>query len=179
MNLTTIIAEADVLVPNDMTVAEKVAFLNTINVDFFNQVKIPIIERFETTLAATYEITGLVKDQDIDYVRIGFLQYQKVGSSQLKSNEYVANDGEVILSPAPYAAGLPATIRYYRCATTTFTETSLTDTPDAPSEYHWTYVPALCVKLAQAMDDMPKAANYEEEYRTAWQAAAQDFGGVG
>ncbi|MNW68877.1 hypothetical protein D3C74_477610 [compost metagenome] len=64
-----------------------------------------------------------------------------------------------------------------RIATTTFTTANLINVPDAPEEYHWTYIPALAAYLANTQDDGVKAANYENQYKSAWNVAAQNYQG--
>ncbi|WP_215727498.1 hypothetical protein, partial [Mycobacterium tuberculosis] len=83
------------------------------------------------------------------------------------------------LSPAPYQSGLQGIVRYYRIATTTFTSSNLNAVPDAPEEFHWTYVPALASYLANTQDDSSNAANYENMYKNAWAVAVQNYSNGG
>nr|WP_256703276.1 hypothetical protein [Paenibacillus peoriae] len=66
-------------------------------------------------------------------------------------------------------------MRYSRIGTTTYTSSNLTIEPDAPLEYQWTYIPALAAYIAHSQDDAVKASNYENQYKAAWNVAAQNY----
>jgi len=181
MNLQEIIEEADILVPNEIPTADKVMQLNAINQDFFNVVKIPKLYRFTGTAADEYTLPSDVREKNIDYAQIGVLKYRSLDSDIVAplQNVFSFDDetSKLTLSPAPYTSGLQGIVRYYRIATTTFVSTNLNVTPDAPAEYHWTFVPALASWLANTQNDSGNAANYEAQYRSAWNTAAQNYGG--
>lgn len=181
LNLQQIITEADLLVASTVSVADKIIQLNAINQDFFNVVKIPKLSRFTTTLQADYTLPDDARQKNIDLVQVGMLRYNSLDSETVvpTQNAYTYDDdtGTLTLSPAPYQHGLFCTVRYRRIATTTFTSSDLNAVPDAPEEYHWTYIPALASWLAKAEDDMGKAALYEQQYKDAWNVAAQGFAG--
>lgn len=80
----------------------------------------------------------------------------------------------LFLFPAPYT-DLQGFLRYSWIGSTVFTANNLNAVPDAPEEYHWTYIPALAAYLAHTQDDSVKAANYESQYKAAWNVAAQNY----
>ncbi|MNW52201.1 hypothetical protein D3C74_297140 [compost metagenome] len=180
MNIQSILAEADLLVPNEVAEADKLLWINAINQDFFNVVKIPKIARFSAVASQSdYALPDDIRSKNIDLVMVGLFRYQslELGSIMPAQNAYSFDDAShtLTLFPAPYSADQQGVLRYRRIGTTTFTTTNLTAPPDAPEEYHWTYIPALAVFLALAQDDGIKAANYEAQYKSAWNAAAQNY----
>ncbi|MFR9710736.1 hypothetical protein ACL02P_15310 [Paenibacillus sp. MB22_1] len=185
MDIQSIIAEADLLVPNEIPEADKLLWINSINQDFFNVVKIPKIARFACVASqADYILPDDVRSKNIDLLMVGLFRYQSLESDLVipTQNMYSFDDVSHTLSlfPAPYSSDQQGVLRYRRIATTTYTTSNLTAAPDAPEEYHWTYIPALAVFLALAQDDGVKAANYEAQYKSAWNAAAQNYqNGVG
>lgn len=180
LTLQQIIDEADLLVPNTVDLADKVTQLNAINGDFFNIIKIPKIARFSGVIGqADYTLPADVREKNIDLVECGLLKYLDLMSDAVNPTQnnwsYDDNSKVLTISPAPYQNGLPGIVRYHRIATTTFLVSVLTATPDAPEEYHWTYVPALCAFLALTQEDASKAAIYEVQYKAAWNVAAQNY----
>lgn len=178
MNINEIISEADMLVPNEVPVADKVIWLNALNQDFFNVVKIPKIARFACVAAQTdYVLPSDVRSKNIDLVLIGMFPYKSLDRDAVMpaQNAYSFADDSKTLSlyPAPYT-NLQGFLRYYRIATTNFTVANTVAVPDAPEEYHWTYIPALATFIANSQDDAVKAANYEGQYKAAWNVAAQN-----
>lgn len=179
MNIDQIISEADLLVPNDVPVADKVIWLNMFNQDFFNVVKIPKVTQFDCVAGqANYTLAADVRQKNIDLVLVGPSQYQSLQRENVTpfQNAYSYDDTTKSLSlhPAPYDA-LRGFLRYHRIATTTFLSTALSVPPDAPDEYHWTFVSALASMLANSQDDSVKASNYENQYKAAWNVAAQNY----
>lgn len=180
MDIQSIIAEADLLVPNEIPEANKLLWINSINQDFFNVVKIPKIVRFVCVASqADYILPDDVRSKNIDLLMVGLFRYQSLASDLVipTQNMYSFDDVSHTLSlfPAPYSSDQQGVLRYRRIATTTYTTSNLTAPPDAPEEYHWTYIPALAVFLSLAQDDGVKAANYEAQYKSAWNAAAQNY----
>lgn len=178
--LQQIITEADILVPNVLATGEKVAQLNAINSDFFNVVKIPKLARFTGIQGQTdYVLPNDVQAKNIDMVKCGLLQYRDLQTDGVlpTQNNYSFDDTNksLTLSPAPYQNGLQGICRYHRIATTTFTSGSLNAYPDAPAEYHWTYVPALAAWMANTQDDGIKAAILTDQYKAAWNVASQNY----
>ena len=183
MDLQSIINEADLLVPNEVPLADKIVILNALNQDFFNVVKIPrVLPLTPVKDQATYTISTEVRLKNIDLVMVGIIKYKELlpGTTSPIQNTYTFDDSTHILTlrPAPYATGLQGVLRYSRIATTTFVSGNLNAVPDAPEEYHFTYYVGLAAYLANAMDDPGKAANYEAEYKSVWQQAAQQYAGV-
>lgn len=167
------------LVPNDVPVADKVIWLNSINQDFFNVVKIPKIAQFDCAAGQNdYPLPVDVRQKNIDMVLIGPSQYRSMDRENLTpyQNAFAYDDTTKTISlyPAPYT-DLRGFLRYHRIATTTFLSTTLTVPPDAPEEYHWTFIPALAAMLANSQDDSVKASNYENQYKAAWNVAAQNY----
>lgn len=180
MNISEIIAEADLLVPNIVPIGDKVSQLNAINNDFFNVVKIPKLARFTGMVGQIeYILAPDVRQKNIDLVELGLLKYMDLQTDNVNPTQitYSFDDetSKLNLSPSPYRNALPGVVRYHRIGTTTFLVNNLASVPDAPGEYHWTFVPALAAWLASTQDDSAKAAAYTGQYITAWNVAAQNY----
>lgn len=180
LTLKNIIDEADILVPNLMSDAEKVTQLNAINQDFFNVVKIPKVTIFSGAAGQTdYVLPEDVRAKNIDLVEAGLLKYRDLLSDIVTpvQNTFAFDDSNqtLTLSPAPYQNGLQGIVRFFRVATTIFKSSNIDAVPDAPAEYHWTYVPALAAWIANTQDDGMKASIFEGQYRSAWNTAAQNY----
>lgn len=180
MQLSQIIAEADVRVPNSFTDAQKVTWLNEINNEFFDVVKIPLTATFTTTASgATYVLASDVRAKNISKVHVGngiygsFL-YSNVPPGQ---NYHTFNDtnSTLTLAPAPTVAGLAGIVKYFKIATTTFLSSALTVQPDAPTEYHWIYILGLCEKIAKSIPDVSLANNYAQDYQKNLVLAQQNY----
>ncbi|MEK3717910.1 phage adaptor protein [Paenibacillus sp. FSL R7-0333] len=183
MIIGDIIVEADLLVPNEVPLADKIVGLNSLNQDFFNVVKIPKYAVFTPVKdQSAYTLSSYIRLKNIDIVTVGVVKYHELLPSAANpiQNTYTFDDSTHILTlrPAPYATGLQGVLRYSRIATTTFTSGVLTAVPDAPEEYHWSFYVGLAAYLAAAMDDTGKAATYESQYRNAWAQAATQYAGV-
>lgn len=186
MSLTIqgIITEADTLVPNGYVNADKIPWLNAINQEFFDLVKIPQHAMFNTVAGTKeYVITGDIKEKNIDKVMAGHLKYRSLNYEDVQpgQNWYSFNDANKLLtlSAAPSRSGQPGFVRSYRSATSTFSSGNLNAVPNAPEEYHWIYVLGLAEYIAKAQEEDEKAANYGGQYRSALAAAASNFKGVG
>lgn len=180
MNLQQIINEADILVPNEVPIADKVVWLNAINQDFFNVVKIPKMAWFDSIAGQNvYELPADVRMKNTDMCMVGMTQYRSIQNENVTplQNSYLIDDEThtLILTPAPYQSDMQGLVRYRRIATTTFNSSNLTAAPDAPEEYHWTFIPALASYIANTQDDGVKAGNYESQYKAAWNVAAQNY----
>lgn len=180
LTIQSIIDEADLLVPNTVSVADKLTQLNAINGDFFNVVKIPKLARFSgMTSQPDYTLPADVREKNIDLVEVGLLKYLDLMSDNVNPTQnnwsYDDSNNKITLSPAPYKNGLPGIVRYHRIATSTYTTGNLSVHPDAPSEYHWTYVLALSSWLAITMDDPSKFSIFDAQYKAAWNVAAQHY----
>lgn len=183
MIISSIIDEADLLVPNEVPLADKIVALNALNQDFFNVVKIPrVLSLAPVKDQATYTISTEVRLKNIDLLMVGIIKYHELipGISNPLQNTYTFDDSTYTLTlrPAPYSSGLQGVLRYARIATTTFTSSVLTAVPDAPEEYHYSYYIGLASYLAYAMDDMTKGAAYEAQYLKIWDTAAKQYAGV-
>jgi hypothetical protein len=184
MSLTNleIITEADILVPNAYTTANKIPWLNALNQEFFDIVKIPQSEQF-TTVSGTkiYTLTSNeIKEKNIDKVMAGALQYRSLNYEEAPpvQNWYTYNDTtkQIALSAAPSRSGIVGIVRYRKSSTTTFTVASVaSQTPDAPSEYHWIIVLGLAEYIAKANEEDEKAQDYGGQYRNALNVAAQNY----
>lgn len=180
LTLQQIIDEAYTLVPNDVLPTNQVIWLNSINTDFFNVVKIPKTARFTTVRdQSEYILANDVQERNIDLVNIGVLRYRSLQEDDLNplQNAYSFDDSThtLTLTPAPYLSGLVGVLRYRRVATSTFTSGNLNASPDAPDEWQWTYIPALAAYLAKTQDDDGRAANFENQYKNAWNLANQNY----
>lgn len=179
LTLQQIINEADILIPNLLTAADKVTQLNAINQDFFNVVKIPKVANFTGVKGqAAYTLPNDVRAKNIDYVKLGLIIYRDLQSDNVNptDNVFTFDDATATLTLSPAAYGpVPGVIRYHRIATTTFTSSNLNAVPDAPAEYHWTYVPALAAWIAMTQDEITKASVFESQYKSAWNAASQNY----
>lgn len=179
LTIQQIIDEADAIVPNEIALAMKVSWLNNPNSDFFNVVKIPKIARFNTVKdQATYTLPSDVRGKNIDLVNVGLLTHQDLDTDSVKplQNFFTYDDSTktLTLNPVPYDNGLSGIVRYHKIATTTFLSSNMNAVPDAPEEYHWTFVPALCEYICLAMND-PKASTFAAQYTSAWNVAAQNY----
>lgn len=182
MNLLEIISEADTLVPNAYQPADKVIWLNEVNNEFFDIVKIPMISKFDTVSnVSEYSLPSDVRTKNIDLVRVGLLQYRSMQNEDVlpAQNYWIFDDNmkKITLSPAPYRTDVMI-VRYHRIATSTFVSSNLQVTPDAPPEYHWVYTLGLCARIAKAQDDINKANNYSAEYQNALNVASQNYAKV-
>lgn len=180
LTLQQIIDETATLVPNEVPVGDQIVWLNAINNDFFNVVKIPRIARFTTVQGqSNYVMSNEVQDRNIDLVHVGVLKYRSLDEDDVNplQNAFSFDDltHTLTLSPAPYLGGLAGVLRYRRIATTIFTSSNLSAVPDAPDAFQWTYIPALAAYLANTQNDSVKAANYENQVKTAWNMAAQNY----
>lgn len=180
MNIQEIMNEADILVPNEVPAADKVIWLNAINQDFFNVVKIPKMAWFDSVAGQNvYVLPTDVRMKNTDMCMVGMIQYRSIQNVNVTplQNSYMLDDEThtLVLTPAPYQSDMQGLIRYRRIATTTFSSSNLSAAPDAPEEYHWTLIPALAAYIANTQDDGAKAGNYESQYKAAWNVAAQNY----
>lgn len=180
LTLQEIITEADVRVPNSFSTAQKVTWLNEINQEFFNIVKIPKTATFTTVAGtATAVLTPTdIRGKDIDKVHVGNGIYSSFLYDDVKPGRgyhtYDDTTRTITIVPTPTTA-LPGIVRYHQIATTTFVTGTLTATPDAPIECHELYVNGLAEKMALSLDDMAKAANYGQHYRAQLTIAQANY----
>ncbi|MFD1990101.1 hypothetical protein ACFSGI_09035 [Paenibacillus nicotianae] len=176
LNINEIIQEADILVPNAVELPQKIVWLNAVNQDFFNVVKIPKTIRFDSVAEQSdYSIAGL-SEKDIDKVLVGLFWYSRLNYNNVTTTEnfFTYESDTLSLHPAPFLTS-KGMVRYRQSASTTFTSSDLSSSPDAPKEYHWTFISALASFLANTEDDGIKASNYENQYKSAWNVAAQNY----
>lgn len=174
MSLTTaqIIADADGRVPNGVSLADKVSWLNYINQEFHEAVRIPATEtKVASPSANTYAFTGAIRERNITHVRVGAQRYESLNynpEAAAGRNNFVFDDatGVLTLSPGPGATA-QIVLGYYRVGTTMLPGANIaTDKPDAPAEYHWVYVLGLCERLAKANQDVELANGYAADYQS-------------
>lgn len=178
LTLTQIIAEADVRVPNMFDAAQKVNWLNEINNEFFDAVKIPVVTTFTSNGSGAYPMPSSVQSKNVDLVMIGtqFYTSMQYDIPLPGRNYWNLNDSNNSLAVVPDSiAGDAGIVRYYQKPVTTFLASALTAAPDAPAEYHWLYILGLCERIGKAMDDVGKANNYANDYRNGLLLAQQSF----
>lgn len=184
LTMTQIIAQADILVPNEETDAQKMLWLNEVNNKFFEVVKIPKTATFNTVIGtANTTLASGIRGKNIDKVHVGnglfpsFL-YDNVSPGH---NYHLFDDDTLVmtLSPTPTQV-LAAIVRYFRMATTTYvdTPTSLALSPDCPSEYQYGYAFGLAQKIAESQEDISKANNYGGQFNGVLAIAQQNYKGM-
>lgn len=179
LTLQNIADRADVLVPNAFSDDNKISWLQEVNNDFFDVVKIPLVYPI-TSVAGTsdYTLSSDIKSKNIDRVTVGSSRWDSAlnGGNQAGKALWTYNEttNTITLTPPPYIAG-SGMVRYFQRGKTTFA-TIATDVPDAPDEYQHLYVYGLCEKISQALDDAVKANNYGAEFRDGLTIAAQNYG---
>lgn len=169
LTLQQIIQEADVRVPNPFDNAQKISWLNEINLEFFEIVRIPKVYRFMIVCGTeTYTLPSVIRSHAIETVRnqtvlYESLQYEKV---QPGRNYWIVDDDThtLTLFPKP-SVEVEALISYRKKAESTYLTSNLSAIPDAPTEFHWAYILALCERIAKAMNDVTLANNYANDYR--------------
>lgn len=180
MDIQTIISEADARIPNALATGQKVTWLNEVNNEFFDVVKIPKAVPFNTAAnSATYVLANDIRAKNIEKVVIGkslYLSYlnQDVGPG-LNYHLFDDTAATLTLVPAPTTANVSSIVKYSRISTTTFLVGTLNASPDAPAEYHWVYILGLCEKMATAMDDIPRSSNYGQQYRAQLTVAQANY----
>lgn len=181
LSLQEIITEADTLVPNAYVTVDKIPWLNALNQEFFDVVKIPVTATFAALSGnKTYTLTGTIKEKNIDKVMIGHLKYRSLNYEDVQpgQNYFTFDEASrvLMLSAAPSNSGVSGIVRHRKTPVTTFATAGVfTQTPDAPDEYHWIYVLGLAEYVAKAQAEDEKAANYGGQYRNALQVAAQNY----
>lgn len=178
LTLNEIIEEADIRVPNSFSTPEKIDWLNQVNQEFFDVVKIPDIKTFAPTgSVSTFVLTSDVKAKNITKVRTNNTIYKSMLYENVSPghNYFVYNDASnsITLTPAPKAGN--GFVVYNKISTSNYTTSDLTDTPDAPSEYHWIYILGLAERIAKAMNDVTLANNYAADYRNNLMLAQQNY----
>ena len=178
MDIQTIIAEADVRVPNVFSSAQKVDWLNEVNYEFFDIVKIPKTYRVLTDgTMDTFPIPSDLREKNVRKIVFGTSYYRSMLFEDIPAatNYYTVDETlhQLTLSPKPRKGS--ALVVYDQMGVTPFLSTALTVSPDAPSEYHWVYVLGLCVRIAKAMNDVTLANNYDADYKGNLMVAQQNY----
>lgn len=179
MNLQNIIDEADIRVPNAFSVDQKVDWLNEVNYEFFDIVKIPKATTITIVAAtASYAVPTDLREKNVRKVVVGSNFYRSMVYEDITAafNYFTINEGtnQITFVPTPTAAGT-GVIVYDQMGTTPFVSSTLTAQPTAPTEYHWLYVLGLAVRIAKSMNDVALANNYENDYKNNLSIAQQNF----
>lgn len=179
MDLQTIINEADLRIPNPFSQENKVDWLNEVNQEFFEVVKIPAVSTFSTLAdVADYAVDANVRARNVAKVQVGNTTYKSFLYERTKPGEQFWTldeaTGQMTLNPAPLQAKT-GNVLYFKIPTTTFVSTNLAAEPDAPKEYQWLYVLGLCERIAKAMNDTDLANNYAADYRGNLGIAQQNY----
>lgn len=180
LTIEKIISEADVRVANSFSTEKKVDWLNELNTEFFDIVKIPQAETFVTIAGtASYKLEDDVRAKNIDRVHVGMTVYPSFLYDAVSpgQNYHIFKDATrtMELNPAPTKAAQQGIVRYRMMPSTTFLSSDLATKPDAPEEYHWIYILGLAERIAKAMDDVSKANNYGNDYRSALAVAQANY----
>lgn len=167
--LQQIIKEADVRVPNPFDIAQKISWLNEINVEFFEIVRIPKVFRFMITGGTdTYSLPPTIRSHAIENVRNQSVMYESIQYEKVQPgrNYWNLDDDtqQLTLFPRP-TVNAEAIISYRKKTESIYLTSDLSAKPDAPIEFHWAYILALCERIAKAMNDVPLANNYANDYR--------------
>lgn len=178
MNLQTIIDEADVRVPNAFSTDQKVDWLNEVNYEFFDIVKIPKATSIVLDGAATtFTVPTDLREKNVRKVVVGSNFYRSMVYEDITAafNYFTIDEtlNKITFAPRPPVGS--AVIVYDSMGTTPFLSTTLTVTPTAPTEYHWIYVLGLCARVAKAMNDVGLANNYETDYKSNLSVAQQNY----
>lgn len=182
LTMTEVIAQADILVPNGNSTADKMLWLNEVNNKFFSVVKIPLIATFTTAIGvdSPSAFVAGVQANSINKVQIGNSIYKSYLHEDVRPNNnyftFVDSTRVMTIVPTPTAV-LPGIVRYFRTATTTYVDSapSLALGPDAPSEYHFVYIFGLAQKIAEAQEDVSKANNYGSSFNGNLLIAQQNY----
>jgi hypothetical protein len=178
MNLQTIIDEADIRVPNAFANEQKVDWLNEVNYEFFDIVKIPkSVNVTLDGLANTFTVPADLREKNVRKVVVGSNFYRLMIYEDITAafNYYMIDDvaSRITLTPKPPAGN--AVIVYDKMGVVPFASTELSAAPDAPAEYHWIFILGLCVRIAKAMNDVTLANNYDNDYKSNLSIAQQNF----
>lgn len=180
MNLQEIMDEANVLVPNSFTTAQKISWLNELNRTFFEVVKIPLLHFFSATAGtSSFTMPSTITVRNVDRVMVGTLIYRSFQMEDVPPGNAGWSLDEttyaLTLHPAPSTTE-SAYVRFMRAAATTYTTTTpASQTPEAPTAYHEFYIYGLAEKMALSMDDTAKANNFGQQYRSLLVVAQSNY----
>jgi hypothetical protein len=178
MDIQTIIAEADVRVPNAFSSEQKVDWLNEVNNEFFDVVKIPKVATVATDgNVTTFTVPNDVREKGVRKVVVGSNFYRSIIYENITAafNYYTIKEdsNQIVFTPKPPSG--TAVIVYDQIAVSPFLSANLTVQPESPSEYHWVYILGLSVRIAKAMNDVTLANNYENDFKSNLAIAQQNF----
>lgn len=182
LTIQQIINEVDTLVPNPFDNAKKITWINELNHEFFEVVKIPIVHEFQTVSGtSSYDLPADVRSNRISRVQMDATLYKSMQYEDTKPghNYWSFNDltKKINLFPKPLITGKTGIVKYQKISNSTYLSATITSqTPDAPEEYHWTYVLGLCERVAKAMNDVSLANNYGNDYKNLLEVAQQNYG---
>lgn len=181
LTIKEILAEVDKLVPNPFAEKDKVVWLNEINKEFFEFVKIPKVHQFVTIAGKNnYTVPAEMKSQNVERVQVNHSLYESMQYEVVEPghNFWILEDSvkELLLNPKPSISHMVGIVKYSKSAVQTFLPSNLTVTPEAPEEYHNTYVLGLCERVAKGMNDVTLANNYGSDYRSSISIAQQNYG---
>ena len=178
LTLQNIMDESDIRVPNAFSAAQKIDWLNEINFEFFDIVKVP--KSTSVTLdgtASAFTVPADVREKNVRKVVVGSNYYRSMIYEDITAafNYYTIDEttNKINFTPKPPAG--TAVVVYDSLGSTTFVSTALTVNPDAPPEYHRLYVLGLCLRMAKAMNDVALANNYETDYKNSLAVAQQNY----
>lgn len=178
LTIQQVVNEVDTLVPNPFDPTNKVTWLNEINREFFEVVKIPAVYQFVTTAGVDlYTIPNTIKSRNIERVQTNQSLFKSMQHDDINPghNFWLVEDTSLKLHPSPSLTGEIGIIKYFQSSKTTFLASDLSVKPDAPEEYHWAYVLGLAERVAKAMNDVSLANNYGNDYRAQLSLAQQNY----
>lgn len=181
LTIEQIISEADTQVPNSFSQPQKIAWINEINQEFFEIVKIPKV--FIGTInpnTPTMILPTTIRSRNVDYTTIGSSVYKPMQFEDVQpgrsfwylddlTNTMTINP---VVSSSVYSN---VVIRYFQVSTVTFLSTNQTVSPEAPAEYHWIYILGLCARIAKSIPDVTLANNYQQDYERNLAIAQQNY----
>jgi hypothetical protein len=178
MDIKTIIDEADIRVPNAFDQAQKVDWLNEVNYEFFDIVKIPKVATITTDGVATqFTAPTDLREKNVRKVVIGSNYYRSMVFEDITAafNYFTIDEtnNKIVFTPKPPAG--TAVVVYEKMSVTPFVSTNLSATPEAPQEYHWIYILGLAARIAKAMNDITLSNNYDNDYKSNLTIAQQNY----
>lgn len=178
MDIKTIIDEADIRVPNAFSIDQKVDWLNEVNNEFFDIVKIPKVHSMATDgVVKDFTVPTDMREKNIRKVVVGSTFYRSMIYENVTTsfNYYILDEvtNKLALEPKPPVSKL--IVIYDKIATNPFLATNTAAEPEAPKEYHWLFILGLCVRIAKAMNDAGLANNYENDFKNNLAVAQQNF----
>ncbi|MDC6267714.1 phage adaptor protein [Lysinibacillus fusiformis] len=179
LTLQQIIKEADVRVPNPFDAAQKISWLNEINVEFFEIVRIPKVFRFMVNGGTdTYALPASIRSHAVESVRNQAVMYESIQYEKVQPgrNYWNLDDDthQLTLFPRP-TINAEAIINYRKKTESIYLTTDLSAKPDAPAEFHYAYILGLCERIAKAMNDVTLANNYANDYRGQLSVAQERY----